>query len=178
MGKSTSTHTLRWLFVINHLLNPENRHILRTYHIYLSSSMPYDVRELSSHGPSWPAFLLQSPSYACVAPYSVFMELKEMSSLPREELELDTYVKPEAPAEMDHGHLDPGHLSFSAIPRPATPPLVITESRPGAGDRSASGPLAASASASRPASEGIPDKPGRLSTPILTFGTYSDELGT
>ena len=89
-----------------------------------------------------------------------------MSSLPREETELDTYVKPEAPAEMDHGHLDAGHLSFSAIPRPATPPLVITESRPGAKDQNATAPMAASASASQPASESTPDKPGSYLTPF------------
>ncbi len=91
-----------------------------------------------------------------------------MSSLPRDALEPDTYVKPEALPNLDHGHLDAGHLTFSAIPRPATPPLVITESRPGAGDRG-NAPVAASASATQPTSEGTPDKPGK---PLHLYKVY------
>ena len=90
---------------------------------------------------------------------SVAMELKEMSSLKREDLDLDTYVKPEAPAEIDPGHLDAGHLTFSAIPRPATPPLVVTESKSATGIRS-SGSAKAGTPAREFASETSQDKPG------------------
>ena len=90
---------------------------------------------------------------------SVAMELKEMSSLKREDLDLDIYVKPEAPAEIDLGHLDAGHLTFLAIPKPATPPLVVTESTSAGENRSS-----ASAKSGTPArdfaSETSRDKPG------------------
>ena len=50
-----------------------------------------------------------------------------MVSRPRqEEMEMDAYMRPEAPLETDTGHLDAGHVCFSAIPRAATPPLVVT----------------------------------------------------
>ena len=76
------------------------------------------------------------------------MELREMSSLPREELDLETYAKPE-PAETDHGHLDAGHVFFSAMPRPATPPLMVTAAKSGAGEGSGDG-AALQGSASNP----------------------------
>lgn len=50
-----------------------------------------------------------------------------MVSRPRqEEMEMDAYMRPEAPLETDTGHLDAGHVCFSTIPRAATPPLVVT----------------------------------------------------
>ena len=57
-----------------------------------------------------------------------------MSSRPREkkEMEIDAYMKPEAPLETDTGHLDAGHVCFSAIPRAAAPPLVVARATSGA----------------------------------------------
>ena len=57
-----------------------------------------------------------------------------MCSRPREEREreMDAYMKPEAPLETDAGHLDAGHVCFSAIPRAATPPLVVAPATSGA----------------------------------------------
>ena len=68
---------------------------------------------------------------------SVAMELREMSSRPREEREMDAYMKPETPLETDTGHLDAGHVCFSAIPRAATPPLVVAPATSGAAEEPA-----------------------------------------
>ena len=82
-----------------------------------------------------------------------------MTSLPQEALQMDIYAKPEAPVEKDRGHLDAGHVFFSAVPRPATPPLVVTEAKSGAGERGAAG-AEASSSAAQPSEDGSPKNLG------------------
>ena len=57
-----------------------------------------------------------------------------MSSMPREEKEMDVYMKPEAPLEIDAAHLDAGHVCFSAIPRAAASPLVVAPVTSGASE--------------------------------------------
>ena len=88
---------------------------------------------------------------------------------------MDIYAKPEAPAEVDHGHLDAGHVFFSAIPRPATPPLVVTEAKSGAGERDAAG-AEASSSAAQPSAEGSPKKSGEAAVLRSTLHIWQRSL--
>lgn len=96
-----------------------------------------------------------------------------MTSLPREELPMDIYAKPEAPVEVDHGHLDAGHVFFSAIPRPATPPLVVTEAKSGAGERDAA---EASSSAAQPSADGSPRNSGEAEVLRSTLHIWQRSL--